>query len=649
MIAVTGLSKAFGGQVILDNVSFTVKPGQRVGLIGRNGTGKTTLLKILSGQLESDKGTVSLGPGVEIGYLGQEGQLDPDRTLYDEMMQVFAWVDAVEREMRDLELQMESLQGEALNACFDQYGKAQARFDHAEGHTIDARIRTVLAGMGFRSEDLERPCREFSGGWQMRGAMSRLLLTSPTVLLLDEPTNHLDLQAVKWLETYLSDYKGAVVLVSHDRTFIDRVVNRIIELDSGEIDEYAGNYTFYVEESTRRFEAQLAAYEAQQKKIEHDMRFIERFRYKATLASRVKSREKMLERMEKIDAPDAAPRAMKVSFAPATTSGRDAIMAKGVSKSYGALRVLEGINVKIERGDRVGLVGPNGAGKSTLMRLLVGAERPDAGTVNPGFRMQPVHYAQHQAEALNPDRTVLEEVSAVAPPMFDQTMVRTVLGCLLFSGDSVHKKVGVLSGGERSRVALARCVVTASNVLFLDEPTNHLDLSARESLLEALQGYEGTIVFISHDRHFMDGLATRIVEIEDGRASAHLGNYSDYRARKPARGVAAPARNEAKPKAAGAPARSAPGGPAPQAEPPTPVAAAAGRDEKKKPPPKWKVDALEAKIFAMEEEIAGITMRLADPAFYQRAEDASRLQTRYDVLVAECQKLTAQWEEMLSS
>jgi ATP-binding cassette subfamily F protein 3 len=634
MISAVSLSKSFGGQVILADVSFSVNPGQRVGLIGRNGTGKTTLLKILAGHIEPDRGSVSLGPHTEIGYLGQEGQLSPDRTLYQEMLDVFSWVDELEREMRDLETQMETLQGDALQECFNAYAQVQARYDHAEGHTMDARIRTVLAGMGFRPEDSDRRCREFSGGWQMRGAMARLLLTAPTVLLLDEPTNHLDLQATEWLEQYLGEYKGSVILVSHDRWFLDRVVNRILELDDGAIDEYAGNYSFYLEESARRFETQLAAYENQQKQIEHDTRFIERFRYKATLASRVKSREKMLERMVRIDAPEAAPRPMKVSFAPATTSGRDALVAKGLRKSYGPIEVLDGITLKIERGERIGLVGANGAGKSTLLRLLAEHEKPDAGTINPGFRLQPVFYAQHQAEALNPNRTVIEEVGAVAPPGVDQTMLRTILGCLLFTGDTVYKRVGVLSGGERSRVALARCVVTASNVLFLDEPTNHLDLSARESLLEALQDYEGTIVFISHDRHFMDGLATRIVEIEDHKATAYPGNYSAYRARKPA-AARASAPEPAKKKVA----------------PPPPVARAQNpppENGKKKPPPKWKVEALETRIFSLEEEIAGITMRLADPAFYQKAEDATKLRSRYDQLVAECQALTKQWEEMLS-
>lgn len=648
MIAAVNLSKSFGGQVILSDVNVAVKPGQRVGLIGRNGTGKTTLLRILAGQFQPDRGNVSLGPGTQIGYLGQEGQLSPHRTLYAEMKHVFGWVDGLEREMRDLESQMEHLKGEALQECFNRYGHVQATYDHAEGHTIDARIRTVLAGMGFSAEDVDRPCREFSGGWQMRAALARLLLVAPTVLLLDEPTNHLDLQATEWLEQYLQEYKGSVVVVSHDRFFLDRVVNRVIELEDGHLEEYAGNYTFYLEESERRFDAQLAAYETQQKKLEHDMRFIERFRYKATLASRVKSREKMIERMERIGAPEATPRAMKISFAESTTSGRDALAAKGLKKSYGPIRVLDGLNLRIERGDRIALVGPNGVGKSTLLRLLAEIEPPDAGTVTHGFRLKSVYYAQHQAETLDASKTVLAEVSSAAPAALGPTMVRTILGCLLFSGDDVHKKVGVLSGGERSRVALARCVVTASNVLFLDEPTNHLDLSARESLLEALQGYEGTIVFISHDRHFMDGLATKIVEIENGVATVALGNYSDWRRgrteRKGGRGSGPPGPGR-KPQTGGAKRHAV-------KTPPITASVAARslvENGKRCPPPKWKVEALEEKIFSVEEKIASLTVRLADPVLYRNhAHEAAGLKARYDTLIAECRQLTDQWERLFS-
>ncbi|MBM3462204.1 MAG: ABC-F family ATP-binding cassette domain-containing protein [Armatimonadetes bacterium] len=634
MITVHQLSKAFGGQVVLDEVNLSLAPGHRVGLVGRNGTGKTTFLKILAGLLPADSGTVVLAPGARVGLLGQEGQLAPDRTLYKEMEQVFARVFEIEDELRALENEMADAKGGELDACFNRYAQLQAEYEHAEGHLVDARIRTVLSGMGFRAEDLDRPCREFSGGWQMRGAMARLLLSAPTLLLLDEPTNHLDLAAVEWLEEYLASYPGTVVLVSHDRTFLDRAINRVIELKSGEFEDFRGNYTYYLEEAERRYEAQVAAYQNQQKKLEHDQRFIDRFRYKATLATRVKSREKMVLRRERIDSPEEDSRRMKVSFAPAGTSGRDTIVAKGIWKAYPPIQVLEDISLKVERDDRIALVGPNGAGKSTLLRILAGIEMADRGTVNPGFRLTPVYYAQHQAEALNPNLTVLEELSAAAPAAMDQTHIRTILGCLLFTGDDVYKRIAVLSGGERSRVALARCIVQPSNVLFLDEPTNHLDLSARENLLDALQDYEGSIVFISHDRHFMDGLANKVLALHDRRGTLHLGNYSEYRARvkadedRLARTVVV-----RKAEVAPAPKKSAP---VPNGRPVVPV--------KQKRTVKWKIEALEARLFALEEELEKLRVRLADPLFYRDPKGSAQVKARHDQVEREIAALTEEWE-----
>ncbi|MHB2015849.1 MAG: ABC-F family ATP-binding cassette domain-containing protein [Candidatus Xenobia bacterium] len=630
MITVCDLSKQYSGRPLLDEVSLTLTPGQRIGLVGRNGCGKTTLLKILAGQIEADSGTVTRGPGTHVGYLGQEGQLSLERTLYEEMLEVFAGVFAREQEMRALEIQMAQAEGDELEALLARYSECQVEWEHGEGHTVDARVRTVLAGMGFRPTDLDRPCREFSGGWQMRGAMARLLLSAPTLLLLDEPTNHLDVGAVEWLESYLADYPGTVVLVSHDRYFLDRAVNRILELDRGDLDDYAGNYSFYLEEKVRRREAQQAAYENQQKKLEQDQRFIDRFRYKATLASRVKSREKMLERMERVDAPEEEAGSIRISFKPAASSGRMALVGKGLEKRYGDIHVLRGVELKVERDERIALVGPNGAGKSTLLRLLAGVEAADAGSVNAGFRMTPVYFAQHQAEALNAELTVLEEVASAAPPDADQTQIRTLLGCLLFSGEDVQKPVGVLSGGEKSRVALARCIATPSNFLFLDEPTNHLDIRAREALLGALQRYEGTIIFISHDRAFMDGLATQIAEFRDGQIEMHLGNYSDYKARREAE-----ARRQAQLDAAKAHAASRNGKKAYK-----PLGKAEPR------PVEWTLEALEKKIIALEEEIKTVQAAMADPDLYRNPQAAQETTDRFHALTAECEALTAKWEEL---
>ncbi len=618
MISLVNINKAYGGHVVLHEINLALVPGQRLGLIGRNGTGKTTLLKILSGQLEPDTGHVALGPGAQVGYLGQEGQLHPDVTLYEEMNALFDPVRAMEQELRQLEHEMASEKKEVM----DRYARLQARYEHAEPHTIDARIRTVLAGMGFKQTDFDRPCREFSGGWQMRGALARLLLQAPTLLLLDEPTNHLDLEAVEWLEQYLSKYPGIVLLVSHDRTFLDRTVNRVVELWGGELEDYPGNYTFYLEERERRRELQEAAYATQQKKLAHDQRFIERFRYKATLASRVKSREKLLEKMDLVDAPEDDPRPMRLSFKTFPDSGREALTAKGLVKSYGAIGVLKNCSLTVERGERVAIVGPNGSGKSTLLRLLANHEAPDAGTVKHGHRLTPVFFAQHQAEALHGQHTVLESLEEMAPPHTDQTRLRTLLGCLLFQADEVHKQVSVLSGGERSRVALARCIVRASNLLFLDEPTNHLDLSAREALTEALLEYPGTIVFISHDRTFMDALATRVLEMQDGQAQSYPGNYSDFARRRKAPVKVTSEIAEQNQKGRDLVPKARRGGPTPR---------------------QWTLPALEKKIFGLEEQLAALVEEMALPESGPRLKD---LQERYQAMSEECESLTKIWDEL---
>ncbi|MEW6278376.1 MAG: ABC-F family ATP-binding cassette domain-containing protein [Candidatus Eremiobacterota bacterium] len=630
VISLVQVSKSFGGHAVLSDVSLSVVSGQRLGLVGRNGTGKTTLLRLLAGVLEPDSGHVAPGPDVRVGYLRQEGQLEPDRTLYEEMDVLFDPVRRMEGELRRLERDMEALEGSALQACMARYATLQAEYEHAEPHTVDARIRTVLSGLGFGREDLDRPCREFSGGWQMRGAMARLLLSAPTVLLLDEPTNHLDLEATEWLEDYLAAYRGVVILVSHDRTFLDRSVNRIVELRAGGLEDYPGNYSFYLEERRRRREARQSAYDAQQRKLADEQHTIERFRYKATLASRMQSREKMLDRLERVEAPLAEQKPMRLTFLPSPDSGREALVLKGACKAYGAIQVLCDVTLKVERGERLAVVGVNGAGKSTLLKLMAELEAPDRGTVRPGYRLTPAYFAQHQAEALDPGHTALESLEEVAPPGVDQTRLRTLLGCLLFTGDEVHKRVAVLSGGERSRVALARCIVRPSNLLLLDEPTNHLDLEARESLAEALEEYPGTVVLISHDRSFMNRLATGVLEVRDGGVERHLGNYADFQRKRRKAAPPPPGLAESNQKGRDlvAPSRRA------KSEP--------GRG---KPRP-WSLPALEARIFGLEEEIAGIAEAMALPEVVSDPHRVVELKRRYEALNAECRELTALWDQM---
>ncbi len=631
MLQLAQVSKAYGERDIIHEVSLSVSPGERVALVGRNGCGKTTLLRMIAGLMPVDRGAIALAPSCRIGYLGQEGQLNPDRTLDAEMKDVFADVWVWEARLRELEAQMEGLTGRELEVVLEEYGELQARYDHAEVHTIDARIRTICAGLGFVPADLERMCSEFSGGWQMRGAMARVLLWAPDLLLLDEPTNHLDVSAVEWLEDFLNSYRGAVIIVSHDRTFLDRAVTRTVELSGGELEEYAGNYTYYLEESDRRFELQLALYKSQQRKLAQDMRFIERFRYKATLSTRVKSREKMLEKRDLVDMPDLEERAIKVSFLPAESSGREALVAKGLNKSYGPRKVLENVSVKLERGQKVALVGRNGAGKSTLLRMLAGQEQPDAGRIQLGLRLTPVYFAQHQAETLTLSRTILEELRVVAPGG-TETELRTLLGCLLFKADEVFKPISVLSGGERSRVALARCIVTPSNLMMLDEPTNHLDIAARESLLAALQDYPGSLLMITHDRYFMDQLATDIWEVSDHGVHVYPGSYQDYRRAKDKEA------RQAESLAAAVTVKKA----APSKRP-----VASGGSAPKKT--LWKLEALEAKIFALEDELSALTARLSDPELYKDAAAAARTQADYEARKAQCEELTEIWDEMTTA
>ncbi len=633
MLQISHVYKSFGGQVVLEDVGLAVPPGERVALVGRNGCGKTTLLRIVAGAESADAGTVVVAPGCQVGYLGQEGQLEGSRTLYQEMATVFGDVHALEAELRELEGRMAVCgEGPELEALLSRYGRLQARFEHAEPHLVDARIRTVLHGMGFRDLDLDRPCREFSGGWQMRGAMARMLLRDPDLLLLDEPTNHLDLAAVEWLEEYLQASSSTVLIVSHDRYFLDRVVRRVLELRTSAIHDFAGNYSYFLVERERRRELQAAAYAGQQKRLEEERRFIERFRYKSTLATRVQSRVKMLEKREQIEAPDRDQRALQARFQTTATSGREVLSIRRLEKAYGERPVLTGLNLEIERGERVALVGANGVGKSTLLRLLAGLEKPDGGTIRAGYRLAPVYYAQHQAEALDPHRTVLEEAEAVAPPSVTQTRVRTILGCLLFEGDEVTKLVGVLSGGERSRVALARCILTPSNLLLLDEPTNHLDLSARDALLEALEDYPGTILMVTHDRHFMNSLATCIVEIREGQAHRYLGDYDAFRAR---RNKEIKEDQEARDRLRREQERRAP------------PARRRGQAETGGPKPiRWKLEALEKRIFELEGQVAQLTEDLADPGLYARPDEADLKRQQYEKATAEVAELMQIWDEM---
>ena len=640
MLSAIQIDKFYGERVLLDKVSFVLKPRERAALVGRNGCGKTTLLRIMAGSEDFDGGAVSLTPGWRLGFLGQEGQLNSQRTLYEELSEVFSELLGLEQTMRILEERMAA--DCATSAEMEEYSRLHEQLHAAEPHLMDAKIRSVATGLGFTNDDLQKLCGHFSGGWQMRGAMARLLLSYPDVLFLDEPTNHLDIEGVEWLEGFLLNYSGSTLVVSHDRAFLDRVVQRTFELSEGELEEYAGNYSYYLEESAQRLEQQLANYKNQQKKLAQDRRFIERFRYKATLATRVKSREKMLDKWDLVDLPRPEKRSIKISFEVSHDSGRDALVAKGISKSYGDKCVLEGVSLRVERGQKVAVVGRNGGGKSTLLRLLAHQEEPDAGRITSGYRLMPVYFAQHQAEALDPLRTPLEELALAAPRGVSETALRTVLGCLLFSGDDTFKRISVLSGGERSRVALARCMVTPSNLMFLDEPTNHLDISSRDVLLESLRDYQGTLILVTHDRYLMDQLATVVWEVEGGTVTAYEGNYSDYRRKKAQLAVV---ESSERLHSTSRPQQTKRNRPNQRVQTALELQMAPARGG----PPKlnlWKLDALEKKIFALEEEISCVSQALADPKTYEDGDIVKGLQGSYEDLQIQCLELTQLWEEM---
>ncbi len=509
-----------------------ITPRDRIGLVGANGTGKSTLMKILAGLESLDYGTIGIAKGISAGYLPQDGLTLSGKTVFDECMSVFSELRAMEQEMEDLTVRISELDHTSAeySQVADRYHKIEHEFQTHDGYAIDAKVGTVLSGLGFRKEDWGRLTDEFSGGWQMRLALAKLLLQQPNLLLLDEPTNHLDLEARNWLEEYLTHYPNAFVLISHDRYFLDVTVNRIAEIWNKRIHLYSGNYEKYLNQKTQRLEQLQAAYRNQRERIEQLEIFINRFRYTATKAKQVQSRIKELERMERVELPEEE-KTIHFSFPQPKPSGRIVCEFIDVAKSYGEKEVFRDVSFLIDRGDRIALVGINGAGKSTLIKLLAHEEPLTSGEYRGGHNVQADYFAQDQYKELNPDARILDDLGEISPRS-TETELRSLLGCFLFSAEDVFKRIGVLSGGERNRYALLRMLLHPANFLLLDEPTNHLDMRAKDVLLEALSKYTGTVLFVSHDRYFIDKLATRIFEVGDGRVEVYPGNYEDYLWRK---------------------------------------------------------------------------------------------------------------------
>jgi ATP-binding cassette subfamily F protein 3 len=650
MIQLSGAGKRFGHKLLFENTDWLITPHDRVGLVGANGTGKSTLMKVLAGLDTFDYGSLIVAKGTTAGYLPQDGLSLSGRTVFAECMTVFTGLHAIERELEQLTHKISELDHTSPEYAdvADRYHSLEHEFRTRDGYSIEAEVGRVLQGLGFRKEDWERQTDEFSGGWQMRLALAKLLLQKPNLLLLDEPTNHLDLEARNWLEEYLHDYPHALVLISHDRYFLDVVVNKIAEIWNKRFWFYTGNYDKFLTQKTQRNEQLQAAYKNQRDRIEQLEVFINRFRYQATKAKQVQSRIKELEKIERIEVPPEE-KTIHFSFPQPKPSGRIVVEFVDVAKSYpkpdgGEKEVFRDVSFLIERGDRIALVGINGAGKSTLIKLLAGTERTTHGEFRLGHNVQADYFAQDQYKELDADARMIDDLGN-ASPQSTQTELRSLLGCFLFSEDDVFKKIGVLSGGERGRYALLRLLLHPANFLLLDEPTNHLDLRAKDVLLDALMKYTGTVVFVSHDRYFIDKLATRVFEIGDGKVEVYPGNYEDYLWRK--QGGSAKqneairqqlSRNEAAPQApSNGNQASSEGAPAVKAKRLNPIKRKKMED---------RIRELEGEISRAETVIAQCETALQD---FVSAEESQRQSQELDQRKTAHAALIKEWEELSQS
>ncbi|MCC6849958.1 MAG: ABC-F family ATP-binding cassette domain-containing protein [Deltaproteobacteria bacterium] len=647
MLTIANLTKAFRGQRILDGVNWFAPERACIGLTGMNGAGKSTLLRMIAGQMEPDGGEIVLPKGASVGYLPQEVIGVSGRTVMTEALDAFADQHALEDECRRLEdaLARAPTTGPEHDALMTAYHDVRDRFDASARYDLEAETERVLNGLGFRTEDFTRDVGTFSGGWQMRIALAKLLLRRPRVLLLDEPTNHLDLEARTWLEEFLASCESLVILVAHDRYFLDVCVDRITEVSRGRLTDYTCNYTRYLEQREERRAQEAAAYAEQREEIERVEAFIRRFRYQASKATQVQSRVKQLEKMERLAPPEGHERRVTIRLPAPPRSGRIVVGVEGAVKRYGDVEVYGGVDVAIERGTKVALVGPNGAGKSTLLKMLAGVEALTEGKRTAGHNVRLAYFAQDQSAVLDPTKTVLEEMMAVTPVEM-VPRVRDLLGAFLFSGDAADKPVRVLSGGERNRLALAKLLIEPANCLLLDEPTNHLDLTAKEVLLEALLAYEGTVVLVAHDRYILDHLPGEILEVGHGEAVRHLGNYEDYLTRK-AGGVVVTTTRPRTLAPTTMPAAGADGADAA----PTRESERAARDAERKAARAAEKRAKEAasvesSIATKEAELAELSQVMNDPDFYQTHPNPQAAFSTYARLKREVEGLYEKLERL---
>ncbi len=628
MLSINNLSYFLGDRALYHEASLHIKPKDKIGLIGLNGTGKSTLLRLIVGEYQPDEGDIQKSNDCSIGFLNQDLlSYQTDDSILAVAMSAFADALKVQHEIDKVLKQMETNYEDKL---VDKLTKLQERFEALEGYTLQSRAEEILEGIGFSTADLQRPLREFSGGWRMRVMLAKLLLEQPSLLMLDEPTNHLDLPSIQWIENYLKTYEGAVIVVSHDRQFLNNTITKTVEVSGGQLTMYNGNYKFYLEEKELRNELQKNAFDNQQQKIKQTEQFIQRFKAKATKARQVQSRIKALERMEKVDEVVEENATVNFQFNFQQKSGRHVVMLEDVAKAYGDLEILQQSYGNIERGDKVALIGANGKGKSTLLRIIAGSE-PISGERKIGHNVNFGFYAQHQLEALNTENEILDELKQLGTGKGEQEL-RGVLGCFLFRDEEVFKKIKVLSGGEKSRVALAKTLISESNFLLLDEPTNHLDMQSVNILIQALQQYEGTFVVVSHDRHFVSQIANKIWYIEDKELKEYPGTYEEYtwwkekqEAQKPKEQASAPKekkKDNKKPKTDNT----------------------ADKEIKRL---KREIEVIEESITKLEQKISDIEAQLSDPSVYDDADKAAELTKTHESSNLELKQLNQQWEKLV--
>lgn len=627
MISINNLTFEIGSRALYDEANWHIKPGDKVGLIGANGTGKSTLLKLIVGEYSPTSGTISMAKDLKLGYLNQDLlSYHSEKSILHVAMEAFERQNQLHTEIENL---LKKLETDYSDDILNKLSDKQTEFEALDGYSIEFRAHEILAGLGFSEEEQQRPLATFSGGWRMRVMLARILLQAPDILLLDEPTNHLDLPSIKWLETYLQSFEGAIVIVSHDRYFLDRIINKTVESRKGKLTLYAGNYSFYLEEKSLRGEIQSNQFKNQQAKIKQEEKLIERFRSKASKAKMVQSRIKALDRMEKVEEVDDDNPEVNFSFKFSKPSGRHVVTLENISKSYPNVGILENTDGLIEKGDKIALIGANGKGKSTLLRIVADADKEFEGKSTKGHNVSQTFFAQHQLEALHLENSVLQELVAFAPK-HTETELRSILGSFLFTGDDVFKKIKVLSGGEKSRVALAKALTADANFLVLDEPTNHLDMASVNILIQALQQYEGSFIVVSHDRYFLDNIANKIWFIENKEIKEYPGSYQEYEEWNSKRVIKPEIKQEKKPK-----------------EEPKKEKAAPTEDVKRIIQKKNKeLNLLEEKIEEQEVLVKRLETELAQEDIYSDAVKLQEYTRNYNSEKAKLETLQQDWESL---